>query len=182
MIMFFLKLFRNDKRLVYCVWCVVLGGIAGYIWLICSGTFEFLCKGFGIDTSGRVKTYTKIIEWIENPVHYLGKGLGVVEILLEQWKIKSFANLHNDLLKFYIELGIVGLAVYLLSFVITYHLAGRKFGKEKMCMLLAMNVYSMILFATDNVSISILYMIPFYSVLFAILSSSQKNELKKDIK
>jgi len=183
MIMQFLRVFRNDKRLVYAIWIAVSGGIGGYIWLICSGTFEFLCKGFGIDTSGRVKMYAQIIQWLENPMQFIGKGLGTVEILLEQWKLKSFANLHNDLLKFYIELGVVGLVIYLLSYMGVYYLAERKFGTEKMCMLLVMNIYSMILFATDNVSIYILYLIPFYSILFAILSMDRESMIqKKDIK
>lgn len=179
MVMFFLKLFRNDRRLVYTIWAVVEGGIGGYIWLICSGAFTFVCRGFGIDTSGRVKIYAQIVNWLENPVQLFGKGLGTVEILLEQWKIKSFANLHNDLLKFYIELGIIGLAVYLVSYGVTYYLAGKKLGNEKMCMLLAMNIYSMVLFATDNVSIYIIYLIPFYSILFAILSPNQQSVVKK---
>lgn len=174
-IMLVLWLFRKDRKLVFMVWGMAMVIIQGYLWLIYSGTFEYYCKGFGLNTNGRVKIYSQVIEWFDKPVLYLGRGIGIVEKLLEVWNIRAFANLHNDLLKFYIELGVIGLFIFLLSYGASIYLVERKFGKEKMCIVLAMFVYSMMLFATDNVSIYILYLIPFYSVLFAILSSNQEN-------
>ena len=164
-IMLILWLFRSDRKLAFTIWGASMVIIQGYLWLIYSGTFEYYCKGFGLNTNGRVKIYSNVIEWFDKPVLYLGRGIGIVEKLLESWNIRAFANLHNDLLKFYIELGVIGLFIFLLSYGAAIYLVERKFGKEKMCIVLALFVYSMMLFATDNVSIYILYLIPFYSIL-----------------
>ena len=182
MIRLFLKLFRNNKKIVYFIWGSVIALINVYLWLICSGKFEYYTKGIGINTNGRTEMYTQLMEWFEQPVFLVGKGLGIVETLLKAWNIRTFANLHNDLLKFYVELGIIGLILFLLSYVVTFYLAERRFGEEKMCMMLTLSIYSMTLFATDNVSIYILYLIPYYSILFAILSPNQRDNTRKRIK
>ena len=179
MIMLFLKLFRNNKKIVYFIWGAIIALINTYLWLICSGKFEYYTKGIGINTNGRTEMYTQLIEWFDQPIFFVGKGLGIVETLLEAWNIRTFANLHNDLLKFYIELGIIGLAIFMISYGVTFYLAERRFGEEKMCMLLTMSVYSMALFATDNVSIYILYLIPYYSILFAMFLPNQKAGIRK---
>lgn len=177
-IMAFLKIFRNDRRLVYVIWGIVIGMVSFYLWMICTGKFAYYSNGIGINTNGRVKMYAQVIQWFQQPMIFFGKGIGIVEQLLEAWNLKSFANLHNDLLKFYIELGISGLFLFLLSYGFVFFLAEKKFGKEKMCMLLIMSVYSMVLFATDNVSIYILYLIPYYSILFAVLSENHEVRTK----
>lgn len=178
-VLLFLKLFRNDKRLVYMIWCVVIAFIYAYVGMICSGKFEYFSKGIGINTNGRTEMYTQLMAWFERPILFGGKGIGVVETLLEAWNIRTFANLHNDLLKFYVELGSIGLFVFLLSYGVVFYITERKFTEEKMCMLLAMNIYSFALFATDNVSIYVLYLIPYYSILFAVLSKTGEYEIKK---
>lgn len=181
-VMFFLKVFRNDKRLAYGVWGMVTIAVTGYLWLIGSGTLERVCKAIGIDTSGRIKIYGDVLEWFGNPLMITGQGLGIVEILLDIWNIKSFSNLHNDLLKFYIELGIVGLLVFLISYVVMFRIIEKDYGSNKMCFILSMTIYSMILYATDNVSIYILYLIPIYSIYFAILADKKINDDIRNLK
>lgn len=176
------KLFRNDKRIAYFIWILVTAAVNGYIWIICSGTLEKFCKAIGIDTSGRVKIYRQIVEWFDAPVLFTGQGLGIVEIILDIWNIKSFSNLHNDLLKFYIELGVIGLLIFLISYGVMFFLIGKRFGNDKMCFILSMTIYSIILFATDNVSIYILYLIPLYSIQLAVLTDQKTGKYKKDVK
>lgn len=171
-----LWLFRYDRRLAAVIWGTVIAAVSGYLWLICSGTLEYFCRGMGINTNGRVRMYAQVVEWFECPVIVFGQGIGEVERLLEAWSIPAFANLHNDLLKFYIELGITGLLVFLLSYGVVFYLVEKKFGKEKMCFFMALTIYSILLFSTDNVSIYILYLIPVYSILFAVLSKDQSEE------
>lgn len=179
--MVFLKLFRNDKRLAFTIWGMITFAVNFYVWLICSGTLETLCKAVGIDTSGRVKIYGQTVKWFEQEVLFLGNGLGIVEIILDAWNIKEFSNLHNDLLKFYIELGIVGLLLFLLSYGAMFFLIEKEFGDEKMCFFLVMTVYSIVLYATDNVSIYILYLIPIYSIFFSVLAEKRKRINTKDV-
>lgn len=173
LVMGLLKLFRNDKRIAYTIWGLAVAAVNGYLWLICSGTLEKMCKAIGIDTSGRIKIYGDVLKWFETPVMVSGQGLGIVEILLDIWNIQSFSNLHNDLLKFYIELGVIGLFIFLISYGIMFFIVERNYGNDKMCFLLSMTIYSIILYATDNVSIYILYLIPIYSIYFAILEEKR---------
>lgn len=181
-VMGIMSLFRKDGRLGLAIWGLAIALIDGYLWFICSGTLAFLCQGIGINTSGRVKIYRRIIEWFQEPLMLTGKGLGIVEELLGAWNIYKFANLHNDLLKFYIELGLIGLLLFLISYWVVLRLTEKYFGRDKMCAVLAMFIYTMVLFATDNVSIYIIYLIPFYSILFAVLVGEVKSKRIKRIK
>lgn len=175
-------LFQKDKKLAFVIWGSVSAAICSYLWLICSGKFLYYCQGLGVNTNGRTKIYEQMVEWFEEPVLLVGRGIGIVEELLSAWNFKNFANLHNDLLKFYFELGIIGLLVFLLSYGVTIFLIDKFYGKDKMSVVLSLLIYAMMLYATDNVSIYILYLIPFYSICFAIISS-EKEELvrKKDV-
>lgn len=172
-----LWLFEHNQKLVYAIWGVVSGLVCLYLYLIYSGTMEAFCWGANINTNGRVEMYGRMAN--EFSVRFLGEGLGVVENLLACWNIKVFANLHNDLLKFHIELGFLGLLLYLLSYAVMFYAAGKKFEKSKVCFLLGIAVYSMVLYATDNVSIYVMYLLPMYSVFFAVLSSDEKIQLEE---
>ena len=174
-----LWLFRQDRRLAAIFWGLLMAAVGGYVWLIRSGALQYFCRGIGINTNGRVKMYSQITEWFDELPLLFGNGIGVVEKLLEAWKIPAFANLHNDLLKFYIELGAIGLLIFLLSYGIVFFWVEKKFGKEKMSLFLALAVYTMLLYATDNVSIYILYLIPVYSILFTVLLPERAKEEKR---
>lgn len=176
-IMGILWLFEHNRKLVYAVWSVASVLVFLYLYLIYSGIMEAFCWGANINTNGRVEMYGRMAN--EFSVRFLGEGLGVVEKQLACWNIATFANLHNDLLKFHIELGFLGLFVYLVSYGIMFYLAGKRFGKTKMCFLLCISIYSMLLYATDNVSIYVMYLLPMYSVFFAVLSSDEKIQLEE---
>ena len=176
-VMGLLWLFRHDKRLVFISWGGVTGCIFLYLYLIASGTLEAFCWGANINTNGRVEMFGRMAN--EFSGSFLGNGLGVVENLLGCWDIDVFANLHNDLLKLYIELGSIGLLAYLMSYFLMFHLVGKKFGNSKMCFLLGISIYTMLLYATDNVSIYVMYLLPMYSVIFAVLSSGASEKLQE---
>lgn len=178
-VMAILWLFRNHKKLALAIWCAVACGVLFYVWAICSGTLAYFCQGIGINTNGRIKMYTNIVEWFGNSAIIFGRGLGTVERLLECWKVFEFNNLHNDLLKFYIEIGCLGLTLYMLSYGIVINLVGKIFGNKQMKLFLGIAIYSIALFATDNVSIYIIYLIPMYTILFAILAEKKQEDMKQ---
>lgn len=171
-----LWLFRHDKKLAFLSWGVVIGGIFLYIYLITSGTLEAFCWGANINTNGRVEMFGRMAN--EFSTGLFGNGLGVVEHILACWDIDVFANLHNDLLKFYIELGILGFLMYLFSYFVLYHLVAKNFGNSKMCFVLGISIYTIFLYATDNVSIYVMYLLPMYSVLFSVLLSEEQRKLQ----
>lgn len=172
-------LFQNNKKVVFGIWTVTIGLIYGYLFLIYSGILESVCWGLNINTNGRVQMYTRMANQYDFLSGFLGNGIGIMENLLDHLQIDTYANLHNDLLKFYIELGFIGFLIYLISYYLIFHLAEKYFGKKEMCFLLGISIYSMLLFATDNVSIYLMYLIPFYSTIFAVLSSNRKNIVQR---
>lgn len=176
-----LWLFRNDKRVVFGIWSVAGITINLYLWLIYSGILEAFCRGVGINTNGRVKMYGNMTEWFGQSFFTTGDGLGIVEMLLSSWNIEKFSNLHNDLLKFHIELGFLGFLLFLISYGVVFYIIEKKYGKLQMKLFLSMAVYTMMLFATDNVSIYIIYLIPVYSIYFAVLSGNHKKEITEKI-
>lgn len=179
-LMAILWFFQENKKLVLAFWTIVAGAVYFYLYLIYSGIMEAFCWGANIDTNGRVEMYARMAEEARFSLGYFGKGLGTVENLLEYWNVTTFANLHNDLLKFYIELGFIGLLVYLVSFGVMCYYAEKCFGKSQMCFLFGICVYTMVLFATDNVSIYMIYLIPLYTAFFAALVSGKKKNGMKD--
>lgn len=178
-IMILLWLFRNHKKLALMIWGVAAVFVLFYIWAICSGTLAYFCQGIGINTNGRIKMYTMMVDWFGSSIIVFGKGIGIVEKLLEYWRLFGFNNLHNDLLKFYVEIGIVGLSLYLFSYGISMKMIGTRFGNKPMSLFLVMAIYSVALFATDNVSIYIIYLIPMYSIYFAALSVKEQEDMKQ---
>lgn len=173
-----LWLFRENKKLVFGFWGAVTGVVYLYLYLIYSGTMSAFCWGANINTNGRVEMYERVANEVKFSLGYLGKGLGTVENLLEHWNVSTYVNLHNDLLKFYIELGFIGLLVYLLSYIIMFYVTEKRFGKSKMCFLFGISAYTMLLFTTDNVSIYMLYLIPMYSTLFAVMASEKQVKIE----
>ena len=170
-VMGMLQFFRYSKKLATIVWSGAMVAVFGYLYLIYSGIMDAFCWGANINTNGRVEMYSRMANEFEFSALFLGKGLGTVEYLLNFWNDERFANLHKDLLKFYIELGFLGLLIYLGSYFVMFRLAGKIASGSKVACLVAVSVYSLFLFATDNVSIYSLYLLPLYSVLFAVLSS-----------
>ena len=172
-IRFFLWLFQENKKLIYTLWGLCIGAIFGYVYLIYSGIMEAFCWGANINTSGRVEMYTKMAQEYEFSPLFLGEGLGIVEKLLEYWRVSVFQNLHYDLLKFYIELCFIGLLLFLLSYGVSFFFIEKRFGKLAMGFAFVTAIYSVLLYATDNVSIYMIYLIPMYSTFFAMLASER---------
>ena len=181
LVMGVLWIFRQSKKLAMILWGLVGGAVYLYIYLIYSGIIEAFCWGANINTNGRVVLFARMAQEAQFSVLFPGKGLGVVEQLLEHWNILTYVNLHNDLLKFYVELGFIGLFVYLLSYGIMFHLAEKKFDPSKMSFLLVLSVYTIMMFTTDNVSIYMLYLVPLYSIFFAVLASKGEKPEKREV-
>ena len=174
-VMAFVWLFRSNKKLVYALWGGICAAVFAYLAFIYSGGMSFWSEVFNLNSNGRLKIYDRILAEYEFSAGYLGKGIGVIENLLEHWNIPTFANLHNDLLKFYIELGFWGLFIYLLSYYILFYVAEKVAKESVLIYLLGILCYTLVLFATDNVSIYLIYLIPFYTTIYAVLSAGKKN-------
>lgn len=174
-----LWLFEQNKKLVLAFWGLISCAVYGYIYLIHSGIMEAFCWGANINTNGRVEMYSRMATESSFSLGYFGRGIGIVEQLLEYYNVSTYVNLHNDLLKFYIELGFIGLLIYLLSYGIVFWWVNKHFGKSKMCYFFAISAYTLMLFATDNTSIYMIYLIPMYVTMFAVLASERQVKIEK---
>ena len=168
LVMLVVKVFRYNMKVILGVWGFVIAAVYGYLYAIYSGAMEAFCWGANINTNGRVEIYSRMANEFEFSPKFLGNGIGTVEYLLEHWNVAMYGNLHNDLLKIYIELGFFGFLIYLLSFGVIFYYIGKKLGNSKSCFLLGVIVYTMLIFATDNTSIYMIYLIPLYSVMLAV--------------
>lgn len=177
-IMGIIWLFQQNKKLVLTFWGIVIGAVYMYLFLIYSGIMEAFVWGANINTNGRVEIYSRVANEFEFSVGFLGEGIGVVENLLDCWHVLTYSNLHNDLLKFYIELGFLGLLLFLISYGIMFYLIDKRFGKSQMSFFFGVVIYTVLLFATDNVSIYMIYLIPMYSTFFAALASDKQEKIE----
>lgn len=173
-VLFLLWIFKKGKILAMTIWSLGISGIFYYIYAIHSGVLKNLCYNMGIIGNGRMTMYDRFREIYEFSPFFFGNGLGNIANILDCWAIPTYDHLHNDLLKFYFELGFLGFLIFMISYGVTFYLAEKRFGKSQMCGLLAMTVHSMVLFMTDNVSVYILYLVPVYSICFAMLVSEEK--------
>ena len=173
-VLVFLWIFKKSKILALTVWSLGVSGIFYYIYAIRSGVLKHLCYNMGIIGNGRMTMYDRLQEMYEFSPFFFGNGLGNIKNILDCWAIPTYDHLHNDLLKFYFELGFLGFLIFMISYGVTFYLAEKRFGKSQMCGLLAMTVHSMVLFMTDNVSVYVLYLVPVYSICFAMIVSKEK--------
>lgn len=179
MVMLFVFLTKKSKIVVLTLWGMFISGIYYYLYLLDSGILKSVLYGFGNYANGRFTMYDRFREMYEVSALYIGRGLGYVVNILESWNIPTYANLHNDLLKFYIETGFWGILLFLISYGVVFYISERSFDSSKMCLLFSMTIYSMVLYMTDNVSIYMLYLVPVYSIFFAVLNSESNDKKGK---
>ena len=164
-------------------------GFAGYVAAICILNLE---GQFMQDlTSGRSVAWKAVKDYYQLTVFWAGKGLGDVVNCLGELQFPSFTtNLHNDLLKVYIEIGSLGYLIWLIShfYICGWVYKKRKLSFGKAFFLVTVMIYTLLNYMTDNIMVYINYWFPAYLVIFsAIYSDEQKfdqtdEEYKKEQK
>lgn len=136
-----------------------------YIKIIKDGSLTEIIHMYGINDMGRSNIYSRVNHGYEVSLFFLGNGLGWVMNELAKYNIKYAANLHNDILKLYIETGFWGYITYMFIYSKIFKKISEK-DKENGKLIFIMYIYTFILYLTDNVSIYIYYLIPFYTLIF----------------
>jgi len=132
-----------------------------FVYLLHSGKFIEWLRMYGISHMGRAGLYANIVSDYRLSADFMGHGIGFALYRLEG------INLHSDVLKLYIELGFWGFLLYnLLFFRIVFHVNKQGYGHSA-AFIFTLLIYSIFLYFTDNVSIYINYLIPFYMMIFA---------------
>ena len=139
-------------------------------------------------TSGRSSAWNAVKEYYQLSVFWPGKGLGDVVNLLGILQFPSFTtNLHNDLLKVFAEIGLIGYVLWLASHFIMCKWISQKreLGYKKTIFLYLVVIYSLLNYMTDNIMVYVNYWFPAYLVLLTVVfvddqKEVEQNEDKKD--
>lgn len=121
---FGMRFFRkNAKRKVIIL--LTLIGLLGFAYIVAvhMGMYDWL-EEKGLDSMGRRWIYDMVRDWYEIGPGYFGKGAGYIsgsisigELDLTRSDGYAVADIHNDLLRQYIELGFIGYLIWTYLFL-----------------------------------------------------------------
>ncbi|MCD7854243.1 MAG: O-antigen ligase family protein [Clostridiales bacterium] len=91
-----------------------------YIGVIDSTLFDVIVEIFNINTMGRQEVYEYMKDYYDFSITFLGKGLGFISYNIAHGIIDVGGNwrgdIHNDFLRQYIELGMIGYIIWAWTF------------------------------------------------------------------
>jgi len=161
----------------------MFGIILGYALFVYNGGFGVVMDLLGVDSLGRVDVYVAMIDSLNSDDLVRGKGLGwIIEHLIEvdnNWR--GYSDLHNDVLKFFIELGVFGGTIFWFLWIIVVPINLIKESSHYQKLMLVFILYNVILFFTDNVIRYMLVNISFYQIVFMEVDQKTLNKRKNII-
>lgn len=176
-IYFILKLLKkeNKGKLMITVYGISVMLMFFLIYFIKSGDFLLFTRAHQINTQGRAESIYPIFNNLYSfSLLFIGNGIGYVLNVLKDYPIK---NLHNDILAIFIEIGFVGSIIYFYLYKLFFYGLYIRKGSKITNFIILLFIYNFILYITDNVSIYVSYLIPFYMI---ILSSINHDEFELD--
>lgn len=127
-----------------------------YISIIQNGTFTRILTEHDIELNGREKIYDYISNFYVVSPSYRGKGYEFCVQLLKSMKgtkdqVVAITAVHNDILKMYVEMGFWGFLIWIMGYYVfqTHWFLSRCGEKVAVCFM-AINVYMLITYMTDN--------------------------------
>ncbi len=158
MVLLAFRRFREIERFVIrAAGVVALAAILSYVGAIFYGLFDYM-EQIGIDTNMRAHIYSIYKPYYSFSPFFAGNGAGWVDDMFQTWQaaadeltIFEVYHTHNDYLREYIELGMVGFLFWcLLRFHYQVSRAYRVLGDEGGILCLAMVLYMGITYMTDS--------------------------------
>lgn len=175
-IYFIINFLKNEKyqRIVMkiiSILCVVFSII--YIVVVQNGTLDLISEKYNINFKSRLEAFRYFQDKYEISITYSGKGLGYVmdELSQADSSLHGIGDLHNDILKLYIELGAIIWLIYFINFSILQTSRLRKhYGKKVEQLYFILMIFTYMLYLTDNVNrylnyILVFTMIPYIQIL-----------------
>jgi O-antigen ligase len=131
--------------------------------LLSNGFFDaYIKKQLGVSSNflfqGRVVLYKKVLKQVTE-YSLVGNGIGkIAQLLLDTQPTNqvSLVNLHSDILKYFLELGIIGFLFFIFWF---YKILATNKAAYSLCAVIN------IIFLTDNISIYLPIMVIFFLVI-----------------
>ncbi len=174
----FLKLIF-PKKIIYMFSIITFIVVCLYL-LLSTTWLDFyikIVKSLNINTMGRIKIYS----WLKihcPGYHLLGSGIGYTDMILSQSPIMSeFVIIHNDILRIFIEGGLIFFILWFINFiVIQTKRIYKNCGIKPTITYFFMVLFTVIHYMTDNVFIYPNYTLVFYGLLFHMISNLEKNK------
>ncbi|MDD2649109.1 MAG: O-antigen ligase family protein [Eubacteriales bacterium] len=147
---------KTRIRTVYTVSIMLALFCFFYVIFIKSGMFIELCAQLNIDVLGRDIIYNYMSNYYEISPMFMGQGFEYTVALLQSMirsgeKLIGVMAIHNDILKQFIELGFWGFWAWaLFNYVYQIRWYMRDFGEKAGRLVLAINLYTIITYMTDN--------------------------------
>jgi hypothetical protein len=170
--------FFKRKNIKPVMVCFALFDIAMlmYLYLIRNGILNEYVSKFEINTMGRTNVYDKIAAIYTMSPLYGGSGIGTVRVFLENLGLPAFKLLHNDLLSIYIETGFWGFIIFWVIYLGVVKYNSKYVQAQNIIIMVCLLMYTFINFMTDNISIYISYLYPFYFMIFELLTHKKESE------
>lgn len=152
-----------------------------YIYIIHSGILNMLILKYDINTMSRIQAFNYFNSYYNLSPSYMGTGIGFVmkELKTIGKELYGMGDLHNDILKMYIEIGFWGFSAFFINMIILQTNRLIKIHYKTGIVYFTLIIYTMILCFTDNILRYNTYLIVFYMiplVCFLRLSKDQKFE------
>lgn len=157
-----IRFFRKNAKKKMIILLTLIGIAAlGYIFAVRMGLYDWL-EARGLDSMGRSDIYPRVYDWYEMGPGYFGRGAGYIsgsisigDLDLTRSDGYAVADIHNDLLRQYIELGFIGYLVWIFFFLhyrVSYFFHGLKTEDDRRHGMLAAAVFVTLFFTfmTDN--------------------------------
>lgn len=160
------------KKIVKATGVCLLAMCILYVWMIEAGIIENIMNTLGINTMGRLYFYNWICTYSEFKVNFLGVGLGSTSKLMEVYTGWSVATIHSDILRMFVEVGLIGFVLWLWYYLVySYKSICKYFSIKIGITYFILTMYLYLLHFTDN---TVTYFVTQYVYMIIIIYISYK--------
>ncbi len=171
------------------VWAIMLCVIAT-VWLffVTSPYYELVAAALGINLMGRSFSgngvYSAVVgKYTMSPL-YFGHGFGYVSYILYYnytAGVIGTTGFHNDILKYYIDLGFIPFFAFLIYMTVGIsNIARKKFSSEAALQYLALFTLTLVCWTTDNLASYPNYMMAAFVLYYLAINSKEKVKLDEN--
>lgn len=190
-ILLYIFLLGNTKRvlkrsLVISIIFITLQYI--YVYLIRSGTLYQIISSLNIETMARATMWSHLPGVYQFSPLFLGRGVGYVSKWMDNnWHtlgiigLTQTTGIHNDVLKYYIELGfwVFGIYLFWILYYNTFKIKKELDNKSALIYYIMM-VFQILCWFTDNVSGYHTFLFPLYLIIFSMIRDTAKEKEKNN--
>lgn len=170
---------KSNKK-IYTV--ILVSFIMMYIIMLCylnfikTGGLEHFLYQHKINSMGRTQYWLYFIEDYKIDFFYVGKGMGYVLNKVMEVHDKNFELLHNDIMKIYIDCGLIGFTIwFLLYLMINFKVFNITHDKKKTIFTTGLYLYSLFHYMTDNYTININYNLTIVLIVLSVTFNKTEN-------